>query len=189
MSKSVKVVIIHGSYGSPEENWFPWLASEIRKLGHEALVPCFPTPEGQNLRSWLKVFKAQVGVLEPNMILVGHSLGSGFILCLLEQTKVSVLGTFLVSGFLGSLGNPEFDVVNKTFVSRRFDWSHIRYHAGMTQVFNSDNDPYVPIQKGHELARRLGVDLTVIKGGGHINAESGYLSFQILLDKILNLIR
>ena len=37
-----RVVIIHGSYGKPEENWFPWLAEEVRKLGHSATVPTFP---------------------------------------------------------------------------------------------------------------------------------------------------
>jgi predicted alpha/beta hydrolase family esterase len=188
MKKSVKVIIIHGSFGSSEENWFPWLASEIRKIEHEATVPTFPTPEGQNLRNWLNAFKKQVGSLEPNMVLVGHSLGPSFILTLLERSKSAVLGTFLVSGFLGSLNNPTFDDVNSTFVNRDFNWPLIRSHAGIIHVYNSDNDPYVPIKKGRELAQNLGVELTLVKGGGHINSSAGYDKFPRLLDDIRKLI-
>jgi len=122
------------------------------------------------------------------MILVGHSLGPGFILNLLERSRATVWGTFLVSGFLGSLGNPEFDTVNETFVSRDFDWPRIRSHAGVIHVYNSDNDPYVPLEKGRELAERLGVGLILVEGGGHMNANAGYLSFPRLLDDIRKLI-
>jgi hypothetical protein len=38
------IFIIHGSYGYPEENWFPWLKKELSKLGHRVFVPKFPIP-------------------------------------------------------------------------------------------------------------------------------------------------
>ena len=34
-----KVFLIHGSHGSPEENWFPWLKQELEKAGLEVIVP------------------------------------------------------------------------------------------------------------------------------------------------------
>jgi predicted alpha/beta hydrolase family esterase len=70
MKERVKVVIIHGSYGNPEENWFPWIANEVRKIGHEVITPKLPTPEGQNLDTWRKKFTEQVGNLTSNMVLV-----------------------------------------------------------------------------------------------------------------------
>ena len=183
-----RIIIIHGSYGTPNENWFPWLAKEIKKLGHEVEVPTFPTPEGQNLKAWKSAFHKQVGEINGNMILIGHSLGPGFILDLLEKATAPIVGTFLVSAFLGKLGLEEFDSINESFVCRDFDWDRIRKNAGEVHVYNSDDDPYVPLSKGEELAKHLGVPLTVIKNGGHINAGSGFKSFPQLLDDVKSLI-
>ena len=188
MEKIITVAIIHGSFGSPNENWFPWLADEVRKLGHKSLIPTFPTPEGQSLESWLKDFKRQIGDLRSDMILVGHSLAPGFILSLLEQSHEPIIGTFMVSGFLGKLGVEEFDQVNETFVNRNFDWDRIKANGGEFHVYNSNNDPYVPLTKGQELAQKLGVELTIIEDGGHINASAGFVTFPKLLNDLEQLI-
>lgn len=52
-----KIFLLHGSYGSPEGNWFPWLKKELEKLDCTVLIPKFPTPENQSLETWLAVFK------------------------------------------------------------------------------------------------------------------------------------
>ncbi len=184
MKNRAQIVIIHGSFGSPDENWFPWLAAELRKSDYEVKVPKLPTPEGQNIESWRNEFERQVGKLSSDMILVGHSLAPGFILTLLEESSISVKGIFLVSGFLGKLGLDEFDKVNESFVCRDFSWNKIKQNAGSVFIYNSDNDPYVPLSKGEELATHLGVKLTVIRNGGHINASAGFTSFPQLLKDI-----
>jgi predicted alpha/beta hydrolase family esterase len=121
----LRVVIIHGSYGSADGNWFRWLASRVRELGHEPTVPQFPTPTGQNLSNWLRVFDEQVGALSPNIVLVEHSLGVAFILRLLERTADPIAGAFLVAGFLGPLGLPDFDRINAEFVLPAVDWPRV----------------------------------------------------------------
>lgn len=89
------IFIIHGTGGSPEGNWFPWLSKELNKLGHEAYVPKFPTPEGQSLESWLKVFEDYKKYINEETILVGHSLGAAFLLSLLEHLDQPVKASFL----------------------------------------------------------------------------------------------
>src|SRR5713226_1018540 len=79
------VVIIHGSYGRPTENWFPWLAEQVQSYGHVVTIPALPTPAGQNIDAWKQAFREQVGALTPNMLLVGHSMGDRFTLRLLEE--------------------------------------------------------------------------------------------------------
>ena len=179
-----RMIIIHGTQGSPEENWFPWLASELRNRGIEAFVPRLPTPEGQSLENWTRVFEDELGPLTEDTTLIGHSLGAGFALRLVERGNQPVRALFLVSGFIGELGLPDFDTLNSSFVNGPFDWEAIRSRAGRIRVYNGDDDPYVPLSKGEELARELHTDLTVVPNGGHINTASGYTQFDQLLTDI-----
>ena len=91
----------------PRRIGFPWLAAELRKDGHNVVVPKFPTPDGQNLSNWRDVFRTEVGPIHRDMVLVGHSAGPGFILKMLQESDSPVRGAFLVSGFLGALGLDE----------------------------------------------------------------------------------
>jgi predicted alpha/beta hydrolase family esterase len=181
----VNVIIIHGAYGNPDENWFPWLKEELKKLGHSVFVPGFPTPENQNLQNWLNVFKNYEKYVDENSILVGHSLGPALILHILEKKKAKA--AFFVAGFLGNLGNDDFDTINSTFF-KNFDWESIRQNCKKFTVFHSDNDPYVPITKAKKLAASLGTEVIEVKNAGHFNKKAGYNKFEILLEKIKELL-
>ena len=188
MKKNVKVIIIHGSYGSPEGNWFPWLSKELEARGLESVRPKLPTPEGQKLQNWLKEFKIQVGAINSNSILVGHSLSPAFILHLLQSLDHSIFGTFLVVPFIRLLNLPEIDEVNITIVKGPIDWNKIKKNMGTIKIYASDNDPYVPFEAVRDIADKLGVDITLIKRAGHINESSGYTEFPLIRDDILSLI-
>jgi len=182
-----RVVIVHGAYGHPRENWFPWLQEELEKLGHEVIVPQFPTPEGQKLETWLQILDREVKEYGSDLVMVGHSLGPALILRKLEEVQEPVRAAFLVSGFVGELGQPDFDPLNADFFEKPFDWEKIRRNCQQFFVYNSDNDPYVPLEKGRELASKLGTSLNVVHDAGHINAAAGYTKFERLLADIKGL--
>lgn len=184
LQNSVRVIIVHGSYGKPEGNWFPWLKHQVEALGHMAIVPKFPTPEGQSLAAWIDVFHSEAGVLTPETILIGHSLGAGFVLNLLEESPLQIRATFLIAGFLGALDLPDYDYINATFVSKEFNWPLIKRNAGDVFVISGDDDPYVPIARGRAIADALAVKLLVVPGGKHLNSENGYTSFPLLESKL-----
>lgn len=179
------VFMIHGSYGYPEGNWFPWLKKELEKLGHTVYVPKFPTPEGQTLNNWLKVFEEYKRYLNTSSVCVGHSCGVAFILNLLERIEHPIRVAFLVAGSVGLLHN-KFDKVSSTFKDKPFNWKKIKSNCKKFYVFHSDNDPYVPLRYGEEIAEKLSVKLILVKGAGHINEEAGYTKFDLLLEKIKN---
>ena len=168
----MKTIIVHGSYGGPEENWFPWLKAMLEKKGVEVAVPRFPTPMGQSLAGWTRVMKKYSSWFGPDLTLVGHSLAPAFIFRLLERTNTKINSAFLVAGFIEKLGDPHFDIVNSSFVEDSFNWDKIKSSANRFFVYGSNNDPYVPIEQSKKIAKNLGVNLRLVKGAGHFNTET-----------------
>ena len=178
------VVIVHGTLGYPEENWFPEVAKHVTALGHTAIVPRLPTPAGQSLENWLAAFDQQVPALSTTTILIGHSLGAPFALRLLERSTVKVCYTYLISGFVGSLDRSEFDPLNESFFSRPFDWAKIRSMCGGFTAYHGADDPYVALERGREVADHLAARFISIPRGGHLNTAAGYRTFDALTEDL-----
>lgn len=184
MLSGYRFVLVHGAYGNPEENWFPWLRSRLEENGAEVEVPTLPTPEGQELERWIQAFDEQVAELDEWTVLIGHSIAVAFILRKLERIESEIKAAFLVSGFGEPLGLDEFDPINASFVEGDFDWRRIRSNCSRFFLYNSDNDPYVPLRLGREVADNLDANFTVVKNGGHINASAGFTKFPALFDDV-----
>lgn len=176
------VFIFHGTGGYPEENWFPWLKGKLKEKGCKVIVPQFPTPEHQTLENWFRILNEHEDDITDEAIMIGHSLGGVFLLRILEKYKIAA--GFFVGTPIGipPVKNWEGD---KPFTGHPFDWNAIRGNARHFTVFHSDNDPYVSLGNGKELAEHLGVELTFISGAGHFNTAAGYASFPALFEKIL----
>lgn len=180
-------IIIHGTKGSPEGNWFPWLSEKLSARGVRVIIPRMPTPEGQSLAGWLVSFAEQVGVVDERTCIIGHSIGATFLLRYLERRGDPIGCAVFVAGVTGAIGIPEYDELNRSFVAGEYEWSTIKRNAGRIVCLAGDKDPYVPSEQQREMAEKLGVDLSVIRGGGHLNAESGYYSFDALLEVLVGL--
>lgn len=176
-------IIIHGAYGTPREHWIPWMRAQLEQSGYAVHVPQFPTPEDQSLENWLAVFAEYEQYLDNDSIMIAHSIGVAFTLNVLERLNKPIKAAYLVAGFVGPLGL-ELDTINKTIADKEFDWEKIKANCKHFAVISSDDDPYVPLKKGQELAHRLGVDVTLIQNAGHFNARAGYTQFPELLELI-----
>jgi uncharacterized protein len=183
------VFIFHGTEGYPEENWFPWLKQELEKHGCAITVPQFPSPPvvAAKISEWFDVLKKYESQINENTILVGHSLGGVFALRILEKRTEPIKATFLIGTPIGvePILNMKRDI---SFSGFEFDWPAIKEHAGHFAVFHSDNDPYVGLENGRQLAKNLGVKLTLVPNAGHFNAKAGYVKFELLRDEILKLL-
>jgi predicted alpha/beta hydrolase family esterase len=183
----LRVIVLHGTYGHPDTNWFPWLHAALNVEGIDVLRPRFPTPQGQSLEAWLNTYDVAVKSLPAApTILVGHSLGAAFALRLVERAAEPVDGLFLAAGFIGALGLPDYDTLNRSFFTGPFDWAGIRQRKGSVgRCWAGDNDPYVPLSRSQEVADCLKTPLETVPGGGHLNSETGFDAFPQLRDAIL----
>ena len=180
--------IIHGIYGTSEDNWQPWLKTQLESIGITVFVPQFPTPEGHNLQNWVKVFEEYRKYINEETIIIGHSMAPAFILSVLETLDFPVEGSFFVAPFIGSL-NFELDELNKTFTEKEFDWDKIKVNCKRFYIYSSDNDEYVPLEKGEFLAEKLNAVYKVVPNAGHFNKKAGYTEFQQLFDDIQNIFK
>lgn len=181
------VFIFHGTGGYPEENWFPWLKQKLEHLGCEVIVPQFPTPEHQTLENWFRIFDKYKKDFTPDTILIGHSLGGAFLLRVLEKSEIKIKAGFIVSAPIGVLPIKNYDGDNP-FIGKPFNWSRIKESCQKFFVFHSDNDPYVSLGNGKELAKNLDTNLIFVPNCGHFNKAAGFDKFELLFDKIKSIL-
>ncbi len=176
--------IIHGTWWNPDENWFPWMKTQLEERGYEVQVPRLPTPEGQSLENWTEAFEPFLDHIDKETIFIAHSSGPAFVLSILEGLDFPVKACYFAAGFLGLINIPDFDVLNKTITDRDFDWKKVQKNCKSFYMCHGSDDPYVPLENALMMSRNLGLSIDMIEGGGHLNSESGYREFGYLLKKI-----
>ena len=179
------IFIFHGTEGYPEENWFPWLKEKLEAEGHKVFVPQFPSPPvvPAKINEWFDVLRNYEQYIDEDTIFIGHSLGGIFTLRLLERLEHPVKVALFVGTPVGVKPILNYDR-DSSFSGFAFDWSTIKSNAKNFVVFQSDNDPYVSLGNGEELAKELGVELFFIPNAGHFNKKAGYIKFDELLEKL-----
>lgn len=184
------VFIFHGTEGYPEENWFPWMKNELEQAGCSVFVPQFPSPPvvPSKISEWFDVLENHEKNIDENTIIIGHSLGGIFTLRILEKLEHPVKAAFLVGTPIGVLPIANYDRDN-AFSGFDFDWDVIKKKAQHFAVFQSDNDPYVGLDNGKELAKNLGVELSFVPNAGHFNKKAGYTKFEALRDKVIEILK
>jgi uncharacterized protein len=176
-------LILHGIYGHPDENWFPWLKEKFETKGMTVNVPHLPTHEPLLPEHWWNALSQFKDHINEETILIGHSLGVAFALKIIEKQPVKA--AFFVASAWGKTGN-KFDPVMHAVADQEFDWEKIREHCSTFTIFHSDNDPYLKLERAETLAKHLQTSVTVIPDAGHFNEDTGYTEFDLLLREIEN---
>ena len=172
--------IIHGSFSSPYSNWFSWLQDFITSEEKQVYVPDFPIGVGyQNYENWSKLLKyyLDLGLINENTIIIGHSIAPIFISKFLVENKAKVKKLIFVCGFNNYLGiNEEYDSVNKSMFFDNLD--NVKQYADEIICFYSDNDPYVKYENEKNFADTVATKQVLMPNAGHINSESGFDTFE-----------
>lgn len=179
-------LIVHGSFGSPFGNWFPYLRGELEKRELVVYTPDMPSGVGyQNYDNWSNVMKTYVdaGIINENTVIFAHSIAPVFVCKFLIENSIKVKRLVLVCGFNNYLGiNDDYDAVNESMYLDNLE--EVKNCCDDIVCLYSDNDPYVAFDKEKEFADMIASTQIVIQNGGHLNSESGYDEFEELLKYI-----
>lgn len=179
-------LILHGTNGSPTENWFEWLRQELVKDGYSVTVPELPMASRPNIDRYNNFLLNEIKYnLNQNTILVGHSSGAVAILGLLEAipSDKKVDACYLVGAFKNDLS---WEALSDLF-TKPLDFQNIKSKAKKFVFIHSDNDPYCPLEHAQFLAEQLDGELIIKKGQQHFSVGTmgdQYQQFPFLLDLI-----
>ena len=175
-------IILHGTLGSPDGNWFAWLKSQLEGKGLNVWLPQLPHPEQPSLREEADFVRGNCpfGIDEKTLV-IGHSSGAILALILAQESKVPIAGILAVSVFHDNSLN--WDPNSKLF-DVPFDWQAIRRGVSKLLFIHSDNDPYVPLDQARHVADNCQAELVVLPGQGHFNLEKSeaYRQFPKLVE-------
>lgn len=179
-------LILHGTGGSPNENWFGWLGGELEKSGYKVWVPQLPESNKPNIEKYNKFLLAnKEWSFDEGSMIVGHSSGAVAILGLLQALPEGVkVGTcYLVGAFRNDL---KWDALKELFLEP-FNFERIKNKAKRFVFIHSDNDPYCPLEHAEYLSKELDGELIVLPNQFHFSvgtAGEKYREFPYLRDLI-----
>ncbi|EGU60138.1 YdeN-like protein [Vibrio nigripulchritudo ATCC 27043] len=182
--------VLHGTFGSPFDNWFGWLNKQLSESGVACYNPYLPTPLGQDFDNWSRIIDSyfDAGLLGPQSVVIGHSSSAVFWVKYLASKKVSVKTLVTVSGFNSFIsGLEDFDKLNSNLYVSDDEAEQFLKLEIPTVCFVSENDPYLPLEELNSFSKLIKGDTVVVKDGGHFNTDSGYDSFDAVYELIVDL--
>ncbi len=171
-------VLLHGTKGTPESNWFPWLKVELEKRGYKVWVPQLPSADAPNIKLNNEFIFSSDWEFNSESVLIGHSAGSVAIYGILSKLPdgVQVKQAILVGTFKDDLGWPNLGGL----FEEPFDYAKIKTKARKFSLLHSDNDPHCPLEGAQYLAKELGGELTIVPGAEHFSVKNGGERFRQL---------
>ena len=162
-----KVLLLHGWGGSDNPHWQAWLAGEIAKDYGTVSFPLLDNPHFPSKNRWMKQVKALLNEFQPEVVIC-HSLANTLWFHLCHEGEIIPVKRLLL------VAPPRLTCELETLKSFFPLEAPNSLYADEVMLVTSDNDPYMSQEEALALQMALGVEMMVIRGGGHLNADSGY---------------
>jgi uncharacterized protein len=174
-----RVVLLHGNGGGKgTDQWFPYLKSELKKLGIVCKTPDLPDRELARSKYWLPYFEKELK-LGTDDIVVGHSSGA---LAILKYTEKHPIGaSVLLGAYYTDLGYE--DERTSGYFDTPWQWEKIKTNQEWSAIFASTDDPFIPISEPRFIRDQLASEYFEFNDEGHFGlADKPKLEFPELLD-------
>ena len=160
-----EIVIIPGSYASPEDNWYQEAQYSLQQCldGRDIEVIVAEMPRILGAKQWLNRTRALK--LSRHSIVAGHSTGA--LMALLDAEENPLGGTVLVAAHYTHCGHPG-EKASGLYTKRGLNWDRIKKNnlRGITQ-FGSDNDDLIPHDETLYIQKMLDTNYIEIANRGH----------------------
>lgn len=185
-----RIIIVHRWSGGPEDDWRPWLKTELEKQGYEVLVPTMPDTDSPDIKKWVKHLAKVAGDPETydysETLFIGHSIGNQAIMRFVETLDQEVAGAIFVAGWfnLENLEDEESAAIAKPWIETPINLAKVRQNMAKSVLLISDNDPYDAFEENKKQFSKLGSKVVVMHKAGHITAYDGYSELPELLREV-----
>ncbi len=143
-----KAIFIHGNGGcTAGDIWLPWLERRLSALGIEVINRTFPDNVKARARFWLP-FLEELGA-DEHTILIGHS--SGAVAAMRFAETHTILGSVSVSVCCSDLGDS--GEAASGYYAAPWQWERIRANQQWIAIYNSTDDPHIPIAQPRYVRR------------------------------------
>ena len=162
MTTHPKAILIHGNGGcTAGDIWLPWVERELTALGLDVINRTFPDNVKARARYWLP-FIEELGA-DENTILIGHSSGAVAAMRYAETHRLR--GSILVGVCHTDLGD-SFEAASGYYAAR-WQWPRIRENQDWMAIYNSTDDPHIPIAEPRFIAKQLKCSYFEFDDRGH----------------------
>lgn len=162
---TIKIIFAHGNGGStPQDHWFPYLKTELVKLGLTVIARQFPDAHLARESYWIPFLKNELKA-DENTIIIGHSSGAVAAMRFAESNKL--LGSILVGVCYTDLGN-EYEKLSG-YYDRPWNWQAIKNNQQWIALFASTDDPWIPIKEPRFICEQLEPDYYEYNNRGHFH--------------------
>lgn len=186
-----RVIIVHRWEGGSNDDWRPWLKTELERAGYEVQVPDMPDTANPVIEKWVAKLAEVVGVPDANTYFVGHSIGCQTILRYLETISTPVGGAVFVAGWF-NLDNFESDEVKeiaKPWIETFINLEKVKSILPMATLIISENDPYGRLEENKQKFVELTTKCIEVPFAGHFTKEDGYVEIPTVVDELKSFLK
>lgn len=141
-------IIIHGMPSKEEfldttisspasSHWLPWVKAQLEKRDIIVSIPEMPVPYEPEYTSWAALFEQNS--ITPKTILIGHSLGAGFLIRWLSEHPLVVIDKMvLVAPWIDPAGE-----ITTGFFDFTLDTSIVNRTQGVIVMYSTDDEDVI----------------------------------------------
>lgn len=177
----MRIIGVHGYKASSQHNFWPWLKDELKKAGHDIIIPDLPNPSEPDPDEWLETLLNKIGTLYADDIIIGHSLGAPTALKFLEaaEARQTPHAVMLIS--------PSWRIKAEKFRGfflSELDYEVLMWKAKLFTILHDQGDNVIPLSHGQRFSKLLQANLVITENNGHFDGEK----YEVILDTLNKLI-